>query len=215
MSDTPFVLELTYARSGPAIYLSHLDAIDVLSRAIRRTGLPYRITQGCHPRPRLTFGPPLPLGHASRCEFLRLHLERPVDPAEAAQALSRQLPAGFTVLEARPVEGQPALTGSRLRYRLVFREGAEDTCQTVARFLGDPSQTILVRRDGKEERVGIGPAIIAVAPDQGASTPTLLVDFEQGKQGLPSAGKILTAVVEALGDRREDLILIERIALFS
>ncbi len=213
----PVVLRVTYAREAQAVYLAHLDTIDLLGKAIRRAGLPYKISQGYHPRPKVTFGPPLPLGHASRCEFLLLPLERAVDPAAAAAALAAQLPAGFTVLGADLHQG-PVPTGNRLRYRLVFRPGAAAVREQARAFLADPQREIVTRRGQAVERLPLGPAVTRLVTDDGENaaspSPTLLVDFEQGTKGVPSAGKVLTALVEFLGPAREDLQLIERNALF-
>ncbi|MBF0545732.1 MAG: DUF2344 domain-containing protein [Candidatus Riflebacteria bacterium] len=60
---------LVYNKSFPAIYLSHLDTMSALMRAIRRTKLPYLVTQGFHPRLKCSFGPALPLGFHGVSDF--------------------------------------------------------------------------------------------------------------------------------------------------
>ncbi|NLI79495.1 MAG: hypothetical protein GX442_23995, partial [Candidatus Riflebacteria bacterium] len=145
--------------------------------------------------------------------------ERPIDPAAAATALAAQLPAGFTVLGATLHQG-PVPTGNRLRYRLVFRPGAEAVREQARAFLANPQQEIVARRGEVVERLPLGPAVTGLTTGDGGGegspspSPTLLVDFEQGTKGVPSTGKVLTALVEFLGTAREDLLLIERNAFF-
>ncbi|HNW36883.1 MAG TPA: TIGR03936 family radical SAM-associated protein, partial [Candidatus Ozemobacteraceae bacterium] len=92
-----------YSRHGQSIYLAHLDVMESLLRSLRRSGLPYALSQGCHTRPKTSFGPPLPLGQASRCEFFDLYLREVSDPSEVAAKLSGLLPAGMTIVGATTI----------------------------------------------------------------------------------------------------------------
>lgn len=202
-------LKVTYLRDGNGIYLSHLDVVDVMSRAIRRARLPYRISQGCHVRPKVAFGPPLPLGHSSRCEFLQLHLETLVDPGEVLKRLANQLPSGFTILSVA-LWSKDEPTGNKIRYHIGFRPGAEAVLQKSRGYLADPTNVIIMHRGSGDERLPLGEAVLAMTDLTGLPYPTLQVDFQQGIKGIPSAGRILTALTEYLGPSREDLLKIER-----
>jgi radical SAM-linked protein len=63
---------LTFAKSGAAIYLSHLDLARHWARTLRRADLQVRLTAGFNPRPRVVFPHPLPLGVASACEQVEI-----------------------------------------------------------------------------------------------------------------------------------------------
>jgi len=91
-----------YAKERPARFLSHLDITRAWSRAVASSGLPVVYTQGFNPRPRLSFGPPLPVGTTGEAEFLELELSRAVPPAEIEASLSAGLPPGIEVLGAAP-----------------------------------------------------------------------------------------------------------------
>lgn len=83
-------------------FTSHLDLMRTWERALRRSGLPLAFTQGHHPHLKMSFGPPLPLGHRSRAEVFDLELARP--PAvDLAERLDAALPAGLRVLAVRPI----------------------------------------------------------------------------------------------------------------
>jgi radical SAM-linked protein len=89
-----------YSKGEPVKWISHLDLIRTLERALRRAGLPLALTQGHNPRLKLTFGPPLAVGVTSEAELLAVHLARPLDPEEVARRVNDQLPAGIGLREA-------------------------------------------------------------------------------------------------------------------
>ena len=51
-----------YRKGNPVRWISHLDLKRTLERAMRRAQLPLALSQGHNPHPRISFGPPLPLG---------------------------------------------------------------------------------------------------------------------------------------------------------
>jgi radical SAM-linked protein len=60
---------VSFARRGPARYLSHLDTARVVQRSFARAGVPIALSQGMRPKPRLSLPLPLPVG-AEGCEEL-------------------------------------------------------------------------------------------------------------------------------------------------
>ena len=83
-------------------------------------------SQGYHPKPRVSFGPALPVGVSSTAEFLDLELIGLHDPAAAGRALAAALPEGLTFQEAREIDARaPSLSESvrAVHYRVEFPEG--------------------------------------------------------------------------------------------
>ncbi|HEU4436190.1 MAG TPA: TIGR03936 family radical SAM-associated protein, partial [candidate division Zixibacteria bacterium] len=64
------VIRFRWEKGEEARYSSHLDVIKVFERGLRRSGLPVSHSQGFHPKMKVAFGPPLPLGHLSTAEYL-------------------------------------------------------------------------------------------------------------------------------------------------
>ena len=84
-------------KEGTAVYISHLDFMRCLTRAIKRAGLPVWYTEGFNPHPHLVFALPLSLGFASDTELLDVRLTEPLNHEETARRLNEQLPAGVRV----------------------------------------------------------------------------------------------------------------------
>lgn len=86
MEHASFRLRIAYGKKGRLRYLSHLELIHSQERMIRRAGLPFALTQGFSPHMKLAFGPALPVGCGSDCEYLEVWLTKLVNP-DAALAL--------------------------------------------------------------------------------------------------------------------------------
>ena len=87
---------LTFARRGPARYLSHLDTSRAMQRTFARAGVPLALTQGMRPKPRLSLPLPLPVG-AAGCEEL------------AVVELADGVPAGADALRRLCAAAPPGL----------------------------------------------------------------------------------------------------------
>ncbi|MBM3461610.1 MAG: DUF2344 domain-containing protein [Armatimonadetes bacterium] len=113
-------VRMKFAKSGRVRFLSHLDTMKSMERALRRAGLPVSYSEGFHPHMRFSFGPALALGHGSVAEWLDLDIGQPLDAEEVKAALNRALPPGLEILEARTVPLQTPTLGATLR-RAVYR----------------------------------------------------------------------------------------------
>lgn len=96
-------IRVRHSRQGLARFTSHLDAVRMWGRVVRRSGVPVCMGAGFVRRPSIRFGYPLPLGMASRAEYVDLFLHTPMNPAEAADRLGRALPEGFHIMAVREV----------------------------------------------------------------------------------------------------------------
>ncbi len=91
-----------FAKSAEMRFTSHLDLLRSWERALRRSELPVAFTQGRHPHLKMSFGPPLPLGHRSRAEFFDLEFARPPG-VDLVERLNAVLPPGIEALDYRPI----------------------------------------------------------------------------------------------------------------
>lgn len=92
---------LRWAKRGGARFLSHLDVLRALLRAIRRAQLPVALSQGYNPHLKIASAAALPLGVESEAEFVDVQLTRPMLPVELARRLAPALPPGFSLREVR------------------------------------------------------------------------------------------------------------------
>lgn len=96
-------VRLQYAKLGHARFIGTLELTNLFYRAARRAGLPLAFSQGFHPLPRFAFGPALPLGIESDCEFVDIDLTTVVPAAHVQRALAAEMPAGIDIRAADAV----------------------------------------------------------------------------------------------------------------
>ncbi|MGE5459361.1 MAG: TIGR03960 family B12-binding radical SAM protein [Solirubrobacterales bacterium] len=108
-------VRVRYAKRGRLVALSHLETMHAILRAVRRAGLPVAYSQGFHPKPKVGFGPALPVGVESEAEYMDLELVGLHSAADVDVALAGRLPPGLDVLEARELDPRADSISAALR----------------------------------------------------------------------------------------------------
>jgi radical SAM superfamily enzyme YgiQ (UPF0313 family) len=102
VGSEPLRARLSFAKTGKMKYLSHLELVRAMTRAIRRAGLPVVYSRGHHPLPRLSFSQPLPVGVESLDERMDVELEGYSQALERiTNGLNTVLPGGLKVSNVR------------------------------------------------------------------------------------------------------------------
>jgi len=155
VANGEFRLRVRYSKADRLRWLSHLEIIHTLERAVRRAKLPYAITQGFSPHMKVAFGPALPVGTAGLEEYLDVWLTRYTTAEEALASLAAVMPTGLTPDHAKFVsEGEKSLTATLTiaRYEVDIR-GKESAAQQVQTALDSAiaETTLTVVHKGKNK----------------------------------------------------------------
>lgn len=94
---------IAYAKIDLARFLSHLEVLRTLNRALRRSGLPLTYTRGFKPHPSVSYGPSLGVGVAGLNEYFDLELEQTIPVKEGIDSLNSHLPQGLVVKAMAPL----------------------------------------------------------------------------------------------------------------
>ena len=116
-------VEIRFQKSEAVRFISHHDLMRAMMRAVRRAGLPVRLTEGFNPRPRIVFPVALELGVASLDEVAEIEFNQWLDTQEVSRRLACALPPGLVLKEVR--EMPPLRAGripDRIHYLLHLRE---------------------------------------------------------------------------------------------
>ncbi len=115
MNSEPTRIRLTYAKLGNLRFIGHLDLQRLFERALRRTGLPLRYTQGFSPHLRLNLASALPLGFIGEAEQMDFWLDCEVPLEEVEKHLKNALPFELVVQKLQVIGNhQPSLQASLL-----------------------------------------------------------------------------------------------------
>ncbi len=132
-----FTYRLRYEKNHDARYISHLDFIRLMSRALRRTALPVTYTEGFNPHPVMTVAMPISVGVTSECEYIDIGFDSRLPEGEIAQRFNHTLPSGIAVtgvvLLGTDACSFNAITSARY---LVKTEMKSDTAPDLDTFLG-------------------------------------------------------------------------------
>ena len=126
---------LTFAKEGRARYISHLDLMRTMQRAIKRARVPIWYTQGFNPHAYLMFPLALPLGTDSRVEVLDIALTEDWDFDRLVTRLNGSMPEGlYFISAARPVRSHKDIAAARYQITAEFPRPAEDMLAEFERF---------------------------------------------------------------------------------
>lgn len=91
-----------FEKFGRAVFISHLDLMRTMQRAIKRSRIPVWYSQGFNPRIYLNFPLALSLGVESSCEFMDFEIVEEVPYDKLLDAINGVLPEGlhFTSMAA-------------------------------------------------------------------------------------------------------------------
>ncbi|MGI6004535.1 MAG: TIGR03936 family radical SAM-associated protein [Christensenellales bacterium] len=152
-----------FSKSGPAAYISHLDIMRTMQRAVRRSGIPARYSQGFNPHPVLSFAAASPVGITSDAQYMDLALDEDADSTKLTLALMKALPQDLMLMRARCVpDAYPKLMAQvhSSEYRIVFDAPGLNDDELLDDFLAQGEILMEKRGKGGVRTVNIRPWIL-------------------------------------------------------
>ena len=120
----PVKIRVEFSKTGQLRYLSHLELIAVLLRAMRRSGFPLKYSEGYHPSPRISFGPPLGVGVSGMSEYFDIEILLPFDIVMNRRKLNSRLPEGVYIKDMAVLQPEAkSLSSFITRYRYEIKGG--------------------------------------------------------------------------------------------
>ena len=115
-------IRVRYMKSGEGKFISHLDLIRLFKRAIIRTNLPIKYSEGFNPKMNLAFGPPLPVGVEGLNEYFDMEFEH-IASDDAVESINRYLPDFVKISEARVIKQKTESLNSAVNLLIYSMEG--------------------------------------------------------------------------------------------
>jgi radical SAM-linked protein len=208
--DAGFPVRLRFAKRGKVRFISHRDVARAFERAFRVEQLPLAFTQGFAPRPKVSFGLALSVGHESDAEYLDFELVESVPLDALASRLSDALPEGVDVtgvaaLADRAPSLQDAVTAVSYRVTVTRDTGApeaEEVVSLVDRALARSALPVTRTRKGREVTDDLRPIVRAMTVGGVADLgPVLDLELSTNPRGARPA-EVLAAVGGDLVDRQ-------------
>ncbi|MEX0664804.1 MAG: TIGR03936 family radical SAM-associated protein [Acidimicrobiia bacterium] len=209
--DVGFPVRLRFTKVGKVRFVSHRDVARALERAFRIEQLPLAFTLGFSPRPKVSFGLALGVGHESVAEYLDLELADAVDVDALPARISPALPDGIDVAGACDLTGrapslQEAVTAVEIELRLVDVDAAVLT-EAVERVLSADTLPTTTTRKGRTVVEDLRPALRSLVVHADDGTPVVHADVNTQPRGLRPADLVtalrdLAAPADGVGEDR-------------
>ncbi len=218
-----------FQKTGDLRFLSHLEVMKALSRALRRAQVPMAYSQGYNPQPKLSFALALPVGVEGWRELADIELGVAMAPEELVARVNRHLAPELHLVRAWEVPlTAPSLTPSvrEAVYQIALplngsspemraRLSSPAVCDE---WLSRPSITVSVQRKEKLVDVDVRPHIrelVALPEEGGALRWGLRLKTGQGGSVRPQVimARLLKDALNGQVDGWETKLRVARIAL--
>lgn len=196
-------------------HIGHLDLMRAMQRALRRSGLPVKFSQGFNPHLLLTFAAPLSVGMSGKREIMEVPLGSDVTEEDFLQKLNAALPPELPCLSARIVDDKhPASMASlcAAEYEIAIDPEGASLCDAVESFMAQESVMALRKTKSGEKMVDIRPMIfklevtgentlrcILALSEKATCKPELLMDALSSHAGLEVRPRTLTSRLQMYG----------------
>ncbi|MCM1578174.1 MAG: TIGR03936 family radical SAM-associated protein [Ruminococcus sp.] len=152
-----YAVRVFLKKEGRAVYISHLDLLRTMQRALKRSGLPVWYSEGFNPRIYLNFPLPLSLGVIGEREPMDLYGVEEIPMEEFAKRLNEACPEGISVISA----GKPLYKNKDIgsaEYRAAFSGDGVLLERAFGGFMN--SEKIEVKKRSKKK----GEVIVDIKP---------------------------------------------------
>lgn len=180
-------LRIWFKKVGRAKYISHLDLMRSMTKAIKRSGLKVWYTEGFNPHAYITFPLPLSLGIESESECVDIRVEDGVTAWEVKERLFDQMPEGLDLVSVE----EPFCNAKEIRFgRYVItldfeNEGQAEAFAELSQKLID-EKSLVCEKKGKKghkkimKEVALGEHIFNFATEVKENVLTINVDLSAG-----------------------------------
>lgn len=209
-----YTLRFRLRKDGNLQYISHLDFVRTIQKALVRARFPLWYSQGFNPIPKITFAAPLSIGTESDCELMDTRMTVPYDPEKARAELQAVLPPHLEVLDCYVPTVKLSQVGF-LAYdiRIAYDGACPSHAKDGARLLSADTLTVVRKTKQKTEKeVDLKPMI---------ASATLSFDDKKGElvgrwllSAAPSAFLNPEYVLQALREQT-DILPEDRIGWYS
>lgn len=152
-------VRVQFSKTGILRYLSHLELVTAILRALRRAGVPFVFSKGFHPAPMVSFGPSLNVGVAGEKEYFDMEVFTPFNIEFYIKRLNDTMAEGIKINKMKIVPiNTPSLNSFIKRYEYEIKGIKQEIINNMSIVNNlAPIASFIVQRDGKD--VDISPCI--------------------------------------------------------
>ncbi|MFO0897671.1 MAG: TIGR03936 family radical SAM-associated protein [Pirellulales bacterium] len=193
-------VRIRFSKTGDLRLISHRDLMRTMERLFRRASLPLSMSEGFHPKPRMTFPAALAVGIVGLDEVMELELSEHIHDTDALLGrLSAVAPPGLTFLSAEALpEGAKKAQVARVTLETPVPSDHQAAArEAVARVLA--ADRLEVEREGRSDLLDVRPLVEGLELDADVLRMRLKVTQAQGVRPRELLAALGLADLEAQG----------------
>ena len=142
-------VRIRFRKQGDLRLISHRDLVRAFERMFRRAGLKLGMSEGFHPKVRMTFPSALALGIQGDDEVMEVELAETLSANEMSERIVPLLPPGLSIKDIQILEaGQSKARVQRFTYQFPVPDERHDhVASAIDHMIEQP--TCMVEREGK------------------------------------------------------------------
>lgn len=147
--------------------IGHRDLAQVFERMFRRCSFPLRMSEGFHPKPKVSYPLALALGVEGQNEVMEVELTETIPAADIEAALAQTAPEGLVIRDVTLLpEGHPKLHVDRVVYEMpIPAERCAALQAEIERFCS--CQSVPVMRNGRKQPIDLAAQVRSIALTDG------------------------------------------------
>jgi radical SAM-linked protein len=183
-------VRIRFSKQGDLRLIGHRDLMRCFERLFRRAGLSLGMSQGFHPKPRMTFPLALAVGIEGIHEVMELELAETITGEEVLRRLTAQAPKGLTFLSVEVLpEGCPKAQIVSASYEApIPQRCSAGLGERIERLLAATSWPVV--RSRRPEPIDIRPLLLELTMSDGVLAMRLRID----RQGSVGPREVLAAL---------------------
>ena len=154
-------VRIRFEKTGIMRYVGHLDLMRFFQKAVKRSNLPIRYSEGYNPHQIMSFAAPLGVGLTSIGEYMDIDIKEAVDADTAIKTLNENMVeglaiTGFNYLPDNAEKCMSALTAAS--YIVTYKDHKdeacyiENICDLKSKFFDEADAINIVKKTKKGER---------------------------------------------------------------
>jgi len=152
-----------YSKQDQSKYFGHLELVNIFIRALKRAKIPVKFSKGFHPKPKISFDDPLPIGIESRQERFVLTVPGSVNPETVIRRLNAHLPDGLAIHSCHPAPLRSRGKAAKSSTYLVTLQECSFDRENLTSFVDSSDVTISVsNRKGKLKKINLKDMVINI-----------------------------------------------------
>ncbi len=178
-------LMIFYSKTGLAKYFGHLELANIFIRTLKREKIPLKFSEGYHPKPKISFEDPLPIGMESLSELLYITVPENIKPESLINNLNRHLPEGLKIFDCKAfTKCKKSSEIKKTLYRVVLKNNVFNT-KELDEFINSQSFFLTTtNKKGKTKKIDLKKTVINITL-KAQNELEITISLEPGKTVRP------------------------------